>query len=112
HAHCFQPRRLLRLCHPARRGTRPRSPPRLGHGTVLSGLTIANVLGVPLGAWLGQATSWRVTFGVVAGIGLLTLLTQTLWLPKVAPAMHGTQGAWAGILRPPVLHALLVCCLC
>ena len=79
---------------------------------VLSGLTIANVLGVPLGAWLGQATSWRVTFGVVAGIGLLTLLAQTLWLPKVAPAMHGTQGAWAGILRPPVLHALLVCCLC
>ena len=78
---------------------------------VLSGLTIANVLGVPLGAWLGQATSWRVTFAVVAGIGLLALLAQALWLPRVAPPMHGTHGAWAGILRRPVLHALLVCSL-
>lgn len=78
---------------------------------VLSGLTIANVLGVPLGAWLGQATSWRVTFAVVAVIGLLALLAQALWLPKVAPPMHGAQGAWSGILRKPVLHALAVCSL-
>ncbi|MBC9248861.1 MFS transporter [Pseudomonas alcaligenes] len=78
---------------------------------VLSGLTIANVLGVPLGAWLGQASSWRVTFAVVALIGLLALLAQALWLPRMPAPPRNAGGAWSGILRLPVLHALLVCCL-
>ncbi|MET1077305.1 MAG: MFS transporter [Pseudomonas sp.] len=78
---------------------------------VISGLTIANVLGVPLGAWLGQATGWRTTFYVVAGLGLVTLLAQFLWLPATAAPARAAGGAWSGILRPPVLHALLVCSL-
>lgn len=78
---------------------------------VLSGLTIANVLGVPLGAWLGQATSWRVTFFVVAGLGLLTWLAQLLWLPHGQAPQRNAQGAWSGVLRRPVLHALGICCL-
>ncbi|WP_375740913.1 MFS transporter [Pseudomonas boanensis] len=78
---------------------------------VLSGLTIANVLGVPAGAWLGQATSWRVTFMVVAGLGFLTLVAQFLWLPAAATPLRSASGAWDGILRRPVLHALFVCSL-
>ncbi len=78
---------------------------------VISGLTIANVLGVPLGAWLGQTTNWRVTFFVVAGIGALTLVAQFLWLPQTAAPVRSASGSWSGILRRPVLHALLVCSL-
>ncbi|AYC31015.1 MFS transporter [Pseudomonas cavernae] len=78
---------------------------------VLSGLTIANVLGVPLGAWLGQATSWRMTFFAVAGFGLLAVLAMALWLPPVQAPARNPAGAWNGILRWPVLHPLLVCCL-
>ena len=78
---------------------------------VISGLTIANVLGVPLGAWLGQTTSWRVTFFVVAGIGAVTLACQFLWLPATAAPARSATGSWNGILRKPVLHALLVCSL-
>lgn len=78
---------------------------------VLSGLTIANVLGVPLGAWFGQASSWRMTFFAVAGCGLLTLLAQVLWLPRGQGVPSHGGGAWSGVLRRPVLHALGVCCL-
>ncbi len=78
---------------------------------VISGLTIANVLGVPLGAWLGQTTSWRVTFFVVAGIGAATVVAQFFWLPATPRPVRSAAGSWAGILRPPVLHALLVCSL-
>ena len=78
---------------------------------VLSGLTIANVLGVPLGAWFGQASSWRMTFFAVAGCGLLTLLAQWLWLPRGRGVPSHGGGAWSGVLRRPVLHALGVCCL-
>ncbi|WP_263145847.1 MFS transporter [Pseudomonas sp. RIT-PI-AD] len=78
---------------------------------VLSGLTIANVLGVPLGAWLGQATSWRMTFFAVTAFGLLALAAQFLWLPATPAQPRSQVSAWGGILRRPVLHALLVCCL-
>lgn len=78
---------------------------------VLSGLTIANVLGVPLGAWFGQASSWRMTFFAVAGCGLLTLVAQWLWLPRGGGLPGYAGGAWSGVLRRPVLHALGICCL-
>lgn len=78
---------------------------------VISGLTIANVLGVPLGAWLGQSSSWRVTFAAVALIGALTLIAQLCWLPATAKPIRSEAGSWSGILRRPVLHALLVCSL-
>lgn len=78
---------------------------------VISGLTVANVLGVPLGAWIGQSSSWRVSFALVALIGLLTLLAQLLWLPADTRQTASRDGGWRGIRRPAVLHALLVCCL-
>ena len=44
-------------------------PGKRGQGValVLSGLTIANVIGVPLITALGQASGWRVAYLVVAG---------------------------------------------
>ncbi len=36
---------------------------------VMSGLTIATVLGVPMASWLGQSLGWRAAFGLVVGIG-------------------------------------------
>lgn len=57
-------------------------PGKQGRGVALtlSGLTIANVIGVPLATWLGQTYGWRsayvavsVIFGVALLLGLLTL---------------------------------------
>ena len=36
---------------------------------VMSGLTIATVLGVPMASWLGQSLGWRAAFGLVVAIG-------------------------------------------
>ncbi len=50
---------------------------------MFTGLTAANVLGVPFGTMLGQAAGWRSTFwaisviGVIALIGILTLVPRT-----------------------------------
>ncbi|WP_181442516.1 MFS transporter [Streptomyces tateyamensis] len=44
---------------------------------VLGGLTIANAVGVPLGTFIGQAVSWRVTFAVVSVLGLIALFGLT-----------------------------------
>jgi DHA1 family inner membrane transport protein len=49
---------------------------------VIGGLTLATVLGVPLGTMLGQATGWRTTFWAVSMLGLIAFAALQLWLPK------------------------------
>ena len=48
---------------------------------MFTGLTLANVLGVPLGTALGQAFGWRSTFWVVAVIGVASLFALYKKLP-------------------------------
>lgn len=49
---------------------------------MFSGLTLANVLGVPAGTMLGQATSWRVAFLAIVPIGLIAIAAIWRWLPR------------------------------
>jgi DHA1 family inner membrane transport protein len=48
---------------------------------MVMGLTLANVVGVPLGTWVAQQTSWRLVLGSVAVIGLVTIGGLLAWLP-------------------------------
>lgn len=48
---------------------------------MFTGLTLANVLGVPLGTALGQALGWRSTFWAVALIGVASLFALYKNLP-------------------------------
>ncbi|MGP6379591.1 MFS transporter [Yersinia bercovieri] len=49
---------------------------------MFTGLTLANVLGVPLGTALGQTFGWRSTFWVVSVIGLFSLAALYRKLPS------------------------------
>jgi DHA1 family inner membrane transport protein len=49
----------------------------------MTGLTVANVVGVPLTTLLGQALGWRSTYVTVVVIGLLTLVAVELLVPRV-----------------------------
>lgn len=51
-------------------------------GTVMLGIPVAMVAGVPLGTWVGQLLGWRSAYWGVAGIGLLTALLVLLWVPS------------------------------
>lgn len=50
---------------------------------MFSGLTVANLVGVPLGTWLAQAFDWRLVFWVIAGIGLLTVAAIASLVPHL-----------------------------
>lgn len=52
---------------------------------MFAGLTLANVLGVPLGTMIGETWHWRTTFLAVVLIGLLAALALFLWLPRGLP---------------------------
>jgi MFS transporter, DHA1 family, inner membrane transport protein len=59
-----------------------------------AGSSIAALVGVPAGTWLGQQTSWRVSFLVLSGIGLLILATIAALMPNTpagqSDADHGS----------------------
>ncbi|EJZ19648.1 MFS transporter [Rhizobium sp. Pop5] len=57
---------------------------------MFTGLTLANVLGVPLGTAIGQAYGWRATFGVVTVIGIFTILGLIAILPKDKKQENGS----------------------
>lgn len=50
---------------------------------MVTGMTIANLVGVPLGSFLAWSLSWRATFAVVACAALLLILALRLWMPHV-----------------------------
>lgn len=85
-------------------------PGKRGQGIalVLSGLTIANVIGVPAITALGQIAGWRAAYLVVAAIFALTAVAIVLVVPK----QPGDPGATVrrelgGFARPAVWFALL-----
>ncbi|GHA88286.1 MFS transporter [Streptomyces termitum] len=57
--------------------------------TMFTGLTVANIVGVPLGTYIGQAVGWRTTFAIVAALGVAGLLG----IAKLVPAMPRPEGA-------------------
>jgi MFS transporter, DHA1 family, inner membrane transport protein len=62
--------------------------------TMFLGLTVANVLGVPVATLLGQQVGWRATFAVVAAIGVVAMIALALLVPKQvggAPAGQGEE---------------------
>lgn len=77
---------------------------------MFTGLTVATLLGVPAGAWLGHEYGWRTTFWAVTGVGVLATLVITLMVPRDSGA--GEEMGWRDSLgvigRPPVLLGLLM----
>lgn len=50
---------------------------------MFTGMTIANLIGVPLGTYIGHEFNWRITYGVVSCLGLLTFATIFFWMPNI-----------------------------
>lgn len=48
---------------------------------MFAGLTVANVLGVPLGTWLGQQMGWRSTFWAISVVGAVALAGLVTCIP-------------------------------
>ncbi|WP_329742384.1 MFS transporter [Dyella sp. A6] len=77
---------------------------------MFTGLTIATLLGVPAGAWLGLHFGWRATFWAVSAIGLLAMLV----VAALVPPEHGDDAPIAvraelrAIASAAVLRGLLM----
>jgi len=76
---------------------------------MFTGLTVANVLGVPAGTALGQAFGWRSTFWVVSALGVAGAIGILTLVPHQEPEPGaGLRGELAVFRRPQVWLALVM----
>ena len=76
---------------------------------MFTGLTLANVLGVPFGTWLGQACGWRATFWAVSAVGLAAMAAIALLVPASNGDHQGNlRGELRALVRPQVLLGFLM----
>lgn len=83
-------------------------PARQGRAIAIvsSGLTVATVLGVPLGALLGGHTSWRIPFVIVATAAAFGVLLLATAMPRTPAPTTGVRDEIRTLLRGPVLLAV------
>ncbi len=79
------------LMGPGKRGT--------GVALVLSGLTVANIVGVPLVTWVGQTAGWRAAFYIVAGIFVIAAVAIRILVPRQPGDPAATVRRELGALR-------------
>ncbi len=68
---------------------------------VMMGLSVANVVGVPLATGVGLAMGWRSAYVIVAVIGVVTVVALLAWVPQVGASPSGGPLAELGALRRP-----------
>lgn len=52
---------------------------------MFTGLTVATVIGVPLGTFIGQHSNWHMSFVFIVVIGLIGLIATSILVPKGLP---------------------------
>jgi DHA1 family inner membrane transport protein len=82
-------------------GAHVAGPGRRGQAvaTMMAGLTIANIIGVPLSTVLGQELGWRAAFVAVGAMGVLTMLALWAWLPSLPVRDGASVRSEIGALR-------------
>jgi DHA1 family inner membrane transport protein len=110
----FAARVLTALCHGAFFGIGsvvasnlvPRNQRAQAIALMFSGLTLANVLGVPAGTALGQAFGWRSAFWAIIPIGLIAATALFFFVPSQSGGSSNIVHEFRVLRRPQVLLVL------
>jgi predicted MFS family arabinose efflux permease len=74
---------------------------------VTNGLTLAIIVGVPLGVLVGEGFGWRATFLGVAGLAAASLAGILAWLPRQPPGATASLGERLALARRGDILAVL-----
>ncbi|OPA77397.1 MFS transporter [Paenibacillus selenitireducens] len=73
------------------------------------GVTLANIMGVPMGTLIGQSYGWRTAFWVVAVLGIFSMITLAIFVPRLQNQETPSFMKEISVLRnPEVLRTLLM----
>jgi DHA1 family inner membrane transport protein len=97
-------------------------PERRGRALAImfSGLTVANVLGVPMGTFVGQQGGWRTSFWAVDAIAVLAVFGVLFLVPRIPLGPHvgirpelrafRRPRVWVALATSMVTQAAIFCC--
>jgi predicted MFS family arabinose efflux permease len=74
---------------------------------ILLGWSLASVLGMPIGAWVGETWGWRWAFGVIGVLAMLAALGVWRTLPDGVRPAALSRAAWAQVFTHPGLMAIV-----
>jgi MFS transporter, DHA1 family, inner membrane transport protein len=74
---------------------------------VFGGFSLAAVLGVPVGIWIGMHVGWRETLALISLAALLAALYVAVAVPRAIALPTADLSKWAGIARDPRAILLL-----
>ncbi|MFD1774692.1 MFS transporter [Paenibacillus rhizophilus] len=75
---------------------------------MMAGLTVANIIGVPVGTFIGQHLGWRASFGAVVVMGVLSLAGILLLVPVIkAEETSSLTRQLRALIQPKLLLVLL-----
>lgn len=75
--------------------------------TVMLGMSLANVVGIPLGTWLGAAVGWRTTLLVIGVVAATITVLMARQVPRNLPLAPLDRHSWGELWRDkPVVMVL------
>lgn len=75
---------------------------------VLGGISLASVIAVPAGSYIGASFDWHTTFMAATGLAVLTLVLQLVYLPRLAINEAVSAAHFFGLLKSPKVLAILL----
>ncbi len=78
---------------------------------LFSGVSVATIVAVPLGSYLGGIYGWRSVFLFAALIGVVALVGQSMFLPKLSSNHVARLDTLVAVLRRPGLTFGVIACL-
>ncbi len=76
---------------------------------MFSGVSVATIVAVPLGSYLGGLYGWRSVFVLAAGLGVVTLLFQRATLPRLPHLASSGLGTLRDVLRRRGIGLGMIC---
>ncbi|WP_423820633.1 MFS transporter [Salinisphaera sp. SPP-AMP-43] len=75
---------------------------------VMGGITVATIVGAPVGTFIGQTLGWRGAYAIMAGLAVLATAATVFWLPHRSDFKGGSVSQELSALRRGTIWGMLV----
>ncbi|MGE7624870.1 MFS transporter [Viridibacillus sp. NPDC096237] len=75
---------------------------------IFTGVSVANIIGVPLGTFVGQSLGWRASFWIISALGVVAILCITKFIPQIALTSVPSFRQEIRVLKKPQVQLTLL----